>query len=124
MKAPVDTVEVDAAVIATGRMPYTGGLSLKALNFEPQRGFAQVDEHMCVLDRYGMVFNHMYAVGDVNGKMMLAHAASVQGILTVKNICGTPHFVDHDAVPAACFMHSEISMVGLTGPSAQERATV
>ena len=111
-------------MIATGHMPYTEGLGLVALNVEPQRGFVPVYEHMFVLDRDGKVVNHMYAVGDVNGKMMLAHAASTQGISAVDNISGTPHVVDHDAVPVACFTHPDISMVGLTEPAAQETAKV
>ena len=37
-----------------------------------------------------------------------------QGISAVENICGRPHAVDHNAVPAACFTHPEIGMVGLT----------
>ena len=46
--------------------------------------------------------------------MMLAHAASAQGISVVENICDRAHEVNHDAIPAACFTHPEIAMVGPT----------
>lgn len=121
-KEKVDELEVDAAMIATGRAPYTEGLGLDSIKVETQRGFVPVDEHMRVLDSEGKPIKHVYAIGDVNGKMMLAHAASAQGISAVENILGNAHVVDHDAVPAACFTHPEISMVGLTEPKAKEVA--
>jgi dihydrolipoamide dehydrogenase len=121
-KEKVDELEVDAAMIATGRAPYTTGLGLESVSVETERGFVPVDEHMRVLDKDGKVVDHVYAIGDVNGKMMLAHAASAQGISAVENITGHVHAVNHDAVPAACFTHPEISMVGLTEPQAREVA--
>ena len=121
-KEHVDQLEVDAAMVATGRAPYTNGLGLEAINVETQRGFVPVDDQMRVLDKDGNPIQHVYAIGDVNGKMMLAHAASAQGISAVENITGTTHVVDHESVPAACFTHPEISMVGLTEPQAKERA--
>lgn len=122
-KKQVDQLQVDAAMIATGRAPYTEGLGLDVVGIETQRGFVPVDDRMRVLDKHGNVIDHLYAIGDINGKMMLAHAASAQGISAVENIAGTEHRVDHSAVPAACFTHPEISMVGLTEPDAQEKAS-
>lgn len=121
-KEPVDTLYVDAAMIATGRAPYTEGLGLKNIGVETQRGFVPVDDSMRVVDKDGNVLEHVYAIGDANGRMMLAHAASAQGISAVENIVGNSHVVDHNAVPAACFTHPEISMVGLTEPQAKELA--
>lgn len=121
-KEPVDNLEVDAAMIATGRAPYTEGLGLDSVAVKPDRGFVPVDDRMRVLNKDGEVLPNLYAIGDVNGKMMLAHAASAQGISAVENIVGNEHVVDHDAVPAACFTHPEISMVGLTEPAAKEIA--
>lgn len=121
-KEPVETLEVDAAMIATGRAPQTTELNLESISVETQRGFIPVDEHMRVLDSNNRPVEHVYAIGDVNGKMMLAHAASAQGISAVENIVGNTHVVDHDAIPAACFTHPEISMVGLTEPAAKEIA--
>jgi dihydrolipoamide dehydrogenase len=60
-------------------------------------------------------------IGDLNGKMMLAHAASAQGISAVENICGDEHVLNHDAIPAACFTHPEIAMVGPTEEQARRQ---
>jgi dihydrolipoamide dehydrogenase len=76
-----------------------------------------------VLDKAGgKVVPNLYCIGDANGKMMLAHAASAQGISAVENIVGREHAVDHNAVPAACFTHPEIAMVGLTEEQAKAKA--
>lgn len=68
------------------------------------------------------VLPHVYCIGDANGKMMLAHAASAQGISAVENILGHSHRVNHLHIPAACFTHPEIAMVGLSEPQAQDLA--
>ncbi|GFZ07216.1 dihydrolipoamide dehydrogenase [Actinidia rufa] len=121
-KEPKGTLEVDAALIATGRAPYTSGLGLENINVETQRGFVPVDERMRVIDTNGKLVPHLYCIGDANGKMMLAHAASAQGISVVEQVCGKDHVLNHSSIPAACFTHPEISMVGLTEPQAREKA--
>ncbi|XP_010434871.1 PREDICTED: dihydrolipoyl dehydrogenase 2, chloroplastic [Camelina sativa] len=121
-KEPKDTLEVDAALIATGRAPFTTGLGLENINVETQRGFIPVDERMRVIDGNGKLVPHLYCIGDANGKLMLAHAASAQGISVVEQVTGTDHVLNHLSIPAACFTHPEISMVGLTEPQAREKA--
>lgn len=121
-REPKDTLEVDAALIATGRAPFTNGLGLENINVETQRGFVPVDECMQVKDKDGNLVPHVYCIGDANGKMMLAHAASAQGISVVEQITGRDHVLNHLSIPAACFTHPEISMVGLTEPQAREKA--
>ena len=54
---------------------------------------------------------NLYCIGDANGLMMLAHAASAHGVSAVENICGRTNVVNHNAIPAACFTHPEIAMV-------------
>ncbi|XP_023006367.1 dihydrolipoyl dehydrogenase 2, chloroplastic-like [Cucurbita maxima] len=117
-----DTLEVDAALIATGRAPFTNGLGLENINVATQRGFIPVDERMRVIDANGKLVPHVYCIGDANGKMMLAHAASAQGISVVEQVTGRDHVLNHLSIPAACFTHPEISMVGLTEPQAREKA--
>jgi dihydrolipoamide dehydrogenase len=75
----VETLEVDGCMIATGRVPSTQGLGLDAAGIETDRGFVQVDGTMRVLNKKdGVVVPGLYCIGDANGKMMLAHAASAQ----------------------------------------------
>ncbi|WCJ23397.1 Dihydrolipoyl dehydrogenase [Euphorbia peplus] len=119
-----DTLEVDAALIATGRAPFTNGLGLDNINVTAQRGFIPVDERMRVIDADGNTVPHIYCIGDANGKMMLAHAASAQGISVVEQVTGRDHVLNHLSIPAACFTHPEISMVGLTEPQAREKAEI
>jgi len=116
-KEHVETLEVDAAMVATGRVPNTKDMGLEAMGIETNRGFVAVNDKMEVLSNHGEtaeIIPNVYCIGDANGKMMLAHAASAQGISAIENIVGRPHVVDHNAVPAACFTHPEISMVGPT----------
>ncbi|KAL0788016.1 hypothetical protein Bca101_004262 [Brassica carinata] len=116
-----DTLEVDAALIATGRAPFTNGLGLENVNVVTQRGFIPVDERMRVIDGNGKLVPNLYCIGDANGKLMLAHAASAQGISVVEQVTCRDHVLNHLSIPAACFTHPEISMVGLTEPQAREK---
>lgn len=120
----METIEVDAAMVATGRVPNTANMGLEDRGIETQRGFVAVNEKMQVMTKAedGEVLPNLYCIGDANGKMMLAHAASAQGISAIENIVGRKHEVDHSAIPAACFTHPEISMVGPTEEQAIEMA--
>jgi dihydrolipoamide dehydrogenase len=123
-KEVVDVLEVDACLVATGRIPATKDIGLEAAGVETdRRGFIPVDEHMAVL-RDGKPVPHLWAIGDANGKMMLAHAASAQGVVTVDNICGEDRTVNYRSIPAAAFTHPEVSFVGMTEPAAKELAAV
>ncbi|XP_015167988.1 dihydrolipoyl dehydrogenase 2, chloroplastic-like [Solanum tuberosum] len=77
---------------------------------------------MRVVDANGKLVPHLYCIGDANGKMILAHAASAQGISVVEQVSERDHVLNHLSIPAACFTHPEISMVGLTEPQAREKA--
>jgi dihydrolipoamide dehydrogenase len=127
-KEHVETLEVDAAMVATGRVPNTANMGLEERGIETNRGFINVNEKMQVFsgpEAEGSspeIIPNLYCIGDANGKMMLAHAASAHGISAIENICGRNHEVDHSAIPAACFTHPEISMVGPTEEQAIEMA--
>jgi dihydrolipoamide dehydrogenase len=119
-KELVDVLEVDACLVATGRIPATKDLGLDAVGVQTdRRGFIAVDETMAVLSD-GESVPHLWAIGDATGQMMLAHAASAQGIAAVENICGNHRTVDYRSIPAAAFTHPEISYAGLTEPVAKE----
>jgi|SRR6478672_29490 dihydrolipoamide dehydrogenase len=123
-KEVVDVIEVDACLVATGRIPDTQNLGLEAVGVETdRRGFIPVDDHMAVLSA-GEPVPHLWAIGDATGKMMLAHAASAQGIVAVENICGRKRTVDYHSIPAAAFTHPEISFVGMTEAAAKELGQV
>jgi dihydrolipoamide dehydrogenase len=113
-KEVVEILEVDGCLVATGRIPATKNLGLESVGVETdRRGFIDVDDRMAVI-KDGQPVPHLWAVGDATGKMMLAHAASGQGVIAVENICGRVKTVDYRCIPAAAFTHPEISYVGLT----------
>jgi dihydrolipoamide dehydrogenase len=119
-KEVVETIEVDACLVATGRVPATKNLGLETVGASTdQRGFIPVNDHLQVMSQ-GQPVPHLWAIGDATGKMMLAHAASAQGIAAVETMCGRDRTVNYRAIPAAAFTHPEVSFVGLTEPQAKE----
>jgi dihydrolipoamide dehydrogenase len=119
-KEVVETIEVDACLVATGRVPATKNLGLETVGASTdQRGFIPVNDHLQVMNQ-GQPVPHLWAIGDATGKMMLAHAASAQGIAAVETMCGRDRTVNYRAIPAAAFTHPEVSFVGLTEPQAKE----
>ena len=121
-REPVETLEVDAVLVATGRVPVSKELNLESVAVETNRGFIPVDEEMRVLGN-GLPVPHHWAVGDVTGKMMLAHTAAAQGAVAVDNILGHPRRIDYRSIPAATFTHPEISSVGLSEAEAKQLAS-
>jgi dihydrolipoamide dehydrogenase len=120
-REPVETLEVDAVLVATGRVPSSKGLNLEAYGIETNRGFIPVDDAMRVLVN-GTPVPHLWAVGDVTGQMMLAHTAAAQGTVAIDNILGHARQIDYRSIPAATFTHPEISSVGLSEADAKELA--
>ena len=120
-REPVETLEVDAVLVATGRVPSSKDLNLESVGVETQRGFVPIDDSMHVLV-HGQPLPHLWAVGDVTGKLMLAHTAAAQGTVAVDNILGHSRTIDYRSIPAATFTHPEISSVGLSEADAKQLA--
>ncbi len=118
-KELVEVLEVDACLVAAGRVPFAKATGLETVNVELDRGFIPVNDKMQVLSE-GQPVSHLWAIGDATGKMMLAHAASAQGVVAIENICGRSREIDYRSIPAAAFTHPEISFVGLTEPQAKD----
>ena len=119
MKTAVeDIADIDADVIlmATGRKPRTEGLNLEALGvtLTPQ-GAIPTDDNFAILPSLGGAGGGLiFAIGDVNGKQMLAHAAEMQAIHVVNQIIGKPDNIRFDIMPAAIFTQPEAACVGPT----------
>ena len=119
-KELVEVLEVDACLVATGRIPATKDIGLDNVGVETdRRGFIEVNDKMQVI-KDGEAVPHLWAIGDATGKMMLAHTASAQGVVAIENICDRPREIDYRSIPAATFTHPEIGSVGLTEPQAKE----
>lgn len=108
-KGKEETVEADKVLMAVGRKANVGSLNLADIGMEfTPRGI--------VVDDKTMQTNipHIYAVGDINGKMMLAHAATFQGIVALDHIMGIENGIDLSVMPAAVFTSPEAASVGMT----------
>ncbi|MFW5974415.1 MAG: dihydrolipoyl dehydrogenase [Natrialbaceae archaeon] len=109
------TYEADRVLVAVGRAPVTDTLDLDAAGIETtDRGVIETD------DRMRTSVDHIFAVGDVTGDPMLAHAASKEGIVAAEVIAGEPAAMDQQAVPAAVFTDPEIGTVGMTAEEVEE----
>lgn len=114
-KGKEETIEADCVLIATGRKPNTDGLNLAEVGIETYRGGIQVDKNMQTS------VPNIYAIGDVNGRCLLAHAATMQGFRTVNHILGKKDNICFDIMPAAVFTMPEVASVGLTAEQCEER---
>ena len=121
-KEIVENLEVDGVLVATGRSPNSKNLNLDSVGIETIKGYIPIDDQMRVLNGEKIIPN-VWAVGDVTGKLMLAHTAAAQGTIAVENICGENIEINYMSIPAATFTHPEISSVGLSENDAKEVAT-
>ncbi len=124
-KGKEQTVEADTILIATGRRPRTEGLNLAAAGIERSpKGAIPVDEKFRVKPLSPNTqhpTSNLYAIGDVNGLQMLAHAATFQGIRAVNDILGKKDDIDFTAMPAAVFTNPEMAGVGPTEDQLKEQ---
>jgi dihydrolipoamide dehydrogenase len=102
--------EASAALVimAVGRRPVTKNLGLEAAGIASVKGFVTVDDHL----RTNV--NGVYAIGDITGKIQLAHVASAQGLVAANNIGGKDTKMRYDIVPACVYTNPEIAVVGQT----------
>ncbi|MGN8897561.1 dihydrolipoyl dehydrogenase [Flavonifractor sp. HCP28S3_F3] len=109
------SVQADMVLMAVGRVPNTEGLNAEGIGLEFDRKAIKTDLHM----RTNLP--NIYAIGDVNGKVMLAHTASHEGMVAVANICGHDEEMNYDRIPSCIYLDPEIACIGLTEEQAKER---
>ncbi len=103
----------DAVLVSLGRRPNVQAVS--RLGLELERGAIRTNE------RLETSIPGVYAIGDVNGKQMLAHTASAEGLAAVENIMGGSAVINYDKIPACIYTFPEVAMVGLTEQEAVRR---
>ena len=108
-KGKDESIEADVVLVATGRRPNVGGIGFEntGVEYDERRGIT-VDDNMATN------VPGIYAIGDVNGRMMLAHAATFQGYRAVNAILGKSDSIRLDIMPAAIFTEPEIACVGMS----------
>ncbi|MBE3101186.1 MAG: dihydrolipoyl dehydrogenase [Firmicutes bacterium] len=107
-------IETEKVLLAAGRVPELGNIDVQRLGIELDKGAIKVDEKMRTN------IPGIYAVGDVVGKIMLAHVASREGIVAVENISGKEVLMDYKVVPNCVFSMPEVASVGLTEEEARK----
>jgi len=95
----------EKVVVAVGRRPKIGE-DLKAVGLAIEKGI-KTDETMLTN------LPNVYAVGDVRGRIMLAHVAMYEAVVAAENICGKPAKMDYSAVPSVIFSEPEVASVGV-----------
>jgi dihydrolipoamide dehydrogenase len=110
-----EQVDADVVLVGVGRRPNTEGLDLERTGVATdERGWIQVDEQLRTS------VPGVYAIGDVTGRVLLAHVAHHQGLVAAGVIAGHAERMDYKAVPAATFTHPEVASVGLTEAEAEQ----
>ena len=111
------TIEADQALVAIGFRPNSKDLGLEELGVKvSERGFIEIDERMATN------VPGVWAIGDVTGKLMLAHVGSAMGIVAAENIAGAETItLDYEMMPRATYCQPQVASFGLTEAQARER---
>lgn len=107
-KEKEEQTEADYVLMAVGRRANTESLNLDDIGIAYNKRGIEVDENMQTS------LPHIYAIGDINGRQMLAHAATFQGVRALNHILGENDSLDLNIIPAAVFTQPEAATVGLT----------
>jgi dihydrolipoamide dehydrogenase len=111
------TLEADQALVAIGFKPNTHDLGLETAGVQlTERGFIKID------DRMATSVPTIFAIGDVTGRLLLAHVASAQGVVAAENIAGVETVtLDYVMMPRATYCQPQVASFGLTEAQAKEK---
>lgn len=113
LNGKTETVEADKVLLSIGRRPSTAGLGLENIGVEMNRGAILTDEQ----GRTNVA--GVFASGDCNGKMMLAHVAYRESEVAINTILGKKDRMRYTAVPSVIYTNPEVAFVGLTEEAAK-----
>ncbi|MFZ5648996.1 MAG: dihydrolipoyl dehydrogenase [Bacillota bacterium] len=109
-----EEIEAGRVLISIGRVMNLKGLGLEEAGVDlGERGEVLVDDTMQTSVK------GIYAIGDITGKIQLAHVASAQGMVAAENIMGRRRSMDYSVVPSCIFTQPEVGSVGLTAQEAE-----
>ena len=118
-------IDADVILMATGRKPRTEGMNLEAAGITlAPNGAIPVDDNFRVISHSTLhtpLSTNLYAIGDVNGSQMLAHAAEMQAVRAVNHILGKIDGIRFEIMPAAIFTEPEAACVGPTEDQLKEQ---
>lgn len=111
----VESVKADKVLLSIGRRAVTQGIGLENIGVATERG-------AIITDRFSKTnVAGVYAAGDVNGRMMLAHVAYREAEVAINNILGKKDIMRYDAVPSVIYTNPEVGCVGETEESAKAK---
>ena len=111
-----ESIDAEITLVAIGFKPNSQGIGLEAAGVElDRRGFVVVD------DRMATSAEGVWAIGDLTGKLLLAHAASAMGLIAAENIAGKEQRkLDYRMIPRAVFSSPQVASFGYTEAQAKE----
>ncbi|MCK6628171.1 MAG: dihydrolipoyl dehydrogenase [Anaerolineae bacterium] len=111
-----ETLKADKALIAIGVAPNSENMGLETVGVKTERGFIQINERMQTS------VPNIYAIGDVTGKLALAHVASAQALVAAEAIAGhETRPLNYINMPRCTYCYPEVGSVGLTEAQAKEK---
>jgi dihydrolipoamide dehydrogenase len=103
------------ALVSVGRKINTDKIGLENVGIATTKsGFIEINDHMQTKEP------HIYAIGDITGKALLAHVASHQGLVAADHCCGEDSHINYDVIPSVTYTHPEVATVGYTLEEAQK----
>jgi dihydrolipoamide dehydrogenase len=110
-----ETISAQKVLVSIGFAPNSEALGLERIGVGMTRGHLDIDERMRTS------IPNVYAIGDVTGKLGLAHVASAQGVIAAEAIAGRPtHTLDYMKIPRCTYAYPEVASVGLSEKQARE----
>ena len=110
------TLAAERVLIAIGVQPNSEGLGLEQVGVRVEKGWVAIDDQMRTN------IPGVYAIGDLTGKLALAHVASAQGIIAAETIAGEePQPLDYEMMPRCTYCQPQVASFGLTEAQAVER---
>ena len=107
-------ISCDKVLLSAGRKPATAGIGLETLGLEMDRAAIVTDRHLCT------TVQNVYAIGDCNGKVMLAHTAYREAEVAVNHMLGKPDEMRYDVIPAVIYTDPEVASVGHSKEGAEK----
>ena len=108
-------IKCDLVLLSVGRKPHTQDLGLETLSIQMDRAAIVTDRHLCTN------VAGVYAIGDCNGKSLLAHTAYREAEVAVNHMLGKPDEMRYNVIPSVLYVDPEAASVGESKASAEEK---
>ncbi len=108
-------ISCDKVLLSAGRRPATANIGIETLGVEMDRAAVKTDRHLCTN------ISNVYAVGDCNGKLMLAHTAYREAEVAVNHMVGKKDEMRYDVIPSVIYTDPEVASVGYSAEDAKAK---